>query len=307
MKNQKKLTALLKFLESREEVLDVKLPEIASDLSGFFIDAVSTNSQLITKDSLFIAYQGVAKDSHQFIPQAIQNGARVIVHERDLDFVSNTTCFIKVTNGRKAWSLIESYIHDHPQKELCITGITGTNGKTSTAWYLYQYLQQNEIPSCMIGTLGIFLADEFEESPHTTPDPSKLFQVLSACKAKGIQHVVMEVSSQSLLHGKVQGLKFDQLVFTNFTQDHLDLHKTMEAYFDAKMLFFRKHAHDQSAFIIHNSVKDRFLKAFEKPLHNPLHIYDSPNGWEIKVQGGQSLQFFNKDKSEISINFRATA
>jgi len=200
------------------------------------INNISNNSQQIKPGDMFIAIRGQQADGHQFIPQAIENGAAVIVCEE-----RQNQCRIPqilVTNSRKALARIAANYYDNPTDKLTVIGVTGTNGKTTTVYLLKSILKQAEIASGSIGTLGYYIEDSFYPLTLTTPDSLQLQQIFSQMVNETIATVVMEVSSHALALDRIDGISFKGGIFTNISQDHLDFHLTMENYVAAKLRFF---------------------------------------------------------------------
>jgi UDP-N-acetylmuramoyl-L-alanyl-D-glutamate--2,6-diaminopimelate ligase len=185
---------------------------------------------------MFIAVRGQQIDGHQFIPQAIENGAAVIVCE---EFQSQCSIpQIVVSNSRQALARIAANYYDNPAEKLTVTGVTGTNGKTTTVYLLKSILRQAKIASGSIGTLGYYIEDLFYPLSLTTPDSLQLQQILAQMVNENITNVVMEVSSHALALDRIDGIRFEGGIFTNISQDHLDFHSTMENYVAAKLRFF---------------------------------------------------------------------
>ena len=207
------------------------LPDI--ELSG-----ISTDSDTIKRNNLFVAIKGNDYDGHDYIKQAIESGAAAVVSDRHIKGQLPVPQ-VRVSNTRKALSKIASEFYGNPSLDLKVIGITGTNGKTSTASIVTSILLEAGFKTAQIGTLGL-IADGFEnEKGLTTPDALTLQKLLSELKSDGFTHVVMEVSSHSLDQFRVKDINFDIAAFTNLSHEHLDYHKTMEAYFDAKLKLFK--------------------------------------------------------------------
>lgn len=198
---------------------------------------VTTDSRKVSSRTAFLAYRGVATDGHSHIDAATQNGAELIILE-DERFIPKNCSWVLVSSSRTAWAWLASEGFGHPQNQLHMIAITGTNGKTSTSWMIRELLKQCEIPSLLIGTLGAWVGDEWIETSHTTPDPDLFYGLLKTASQRGIRVAITEAASQSLVHGKLSPIKFSGAGFTSFSRDHLDLHGTMEAYLEAKMLLF---------------------------------------------------------------------
>lgn len=185
----------------------------------------------------FIAYKGVASDGHRFIPQAEAAGAAFIISEQDVFSANNAPTFV-VRSGRAAWSVLAAAASGNPQDKLTMLGVTGTNGKTSTAWMTRQLLKQAGVQCVMIGTLGAWIGDEFLETKHTSPDPDFFYPVLQHAVEAGIKTCIMEVSSHAIAQEKLTPVRYDAAAFTSFSRDHLDFHKDENDYFDTKCRLF---------------------------------------------------------------------
>lgn len=199
--------------------------------------SVTTDSRKVCSEAAFLAYRGVATDGHSHLEAAIQNGAELIILE-DERFIPENSSWILVSSSRTAWAWLAAEGFGHPQNQLHMIAITGTNGKTSTSWMIRELLKQCGIPTLLIGTLGAWVGDEWIETSHTTPDPDLFYGLLKTAYQRGIRVAVTEAASQSLVHGKLSPIKFSGAGFTSFSRDHLDLHGTMESYLEAKMLLF---------------------------------------------------------------------
>ncbi len=198
-------------------------------------ESICDDSRKVVKGALFIAVRGSARDGHDFLEKAAELGASGAMVE---DPSRTTLPAIVVREGRKAAAIAAGAAYDDPSRELRMIGITGTNGKSTTAGILRHMLDQPGSRAASIGTLGVLFGSEAEVVPGgaelTTPGPVELQRVLRELVNRGVKTVAMEVSSHSLDQRRIDGLLFDAAVFTNLTRDHLDYHKTMEAYFEAK-------------------------------------------------------------------------
>jgi UDP-N-acetylmuramoyl-L-alanyl-D-glutamate--2,6-diaminopimelate ligase len=200
-----------------------------------FVDGISDDSREVRAGSLFIAVKGAALDGHDYLGRAEEQGAAAAMVE---DATRTSLPAVVVREGRKAAAIAASTAFGNPSRKLQMIGITGTNGKSTTAGILRHLLDDANARSASIGTLGILLGTDGEVVPGgndlTTPGPVELQRVLGELVKRGARWVAMEVSSHSLDQRRIDGLEFDAAVFTNLTRDHLDYHKTMEAYFTAK-------------------------------------------------------------------------
>ena len=191
-----------------------------------------TNSKLVQKGQIFVAIKGHTVDGHDYIEDAIKNGASKIVGEKDLNLA---VPYEKVKNS-------EEYLKQHLTNEysseinkLKLIGITGTNGKTTSCYLTYQMLNKLGVNAAYLGTIGYFHQNDFIEVSNTTPDILNLYKILLKAVNDKVQYLVMEVSSHALSFERIAGLKFIVGAFTNLTEDHLDYHKTMANYLKEKL------------------------------------------------------------------------
>ena len=202
------------------------------------ISGIKTNSDKVIPGDLFIAIPGQDFDGHDFIDHAIDNGANaVITNGRDMNI--SPIPQIKVANPRKAVSQISSKLFGNPSESLIVIGITGTNGKTTTAYLKAEALKNAGYKTAQIGTTGVIAEGFSLNKTLTTPDAFTLQNLFYKFKIRGFTHVVMEVSSHALDQYRVADIKFNIAVFTNLTPEHLDYHKSMEAYYHAKSRLFK--------------------------------------------------------------------
>lgn len=204
------------------------------------ISCIVYDSRKIVDDCLFVAIKGGSFDGHSFISRAIELGAKSIVCEvlptNYADFTD--IVFIQVTDSRLALGELANAYFDFPAENLQIIGITGTNGKTTCTFLAKAIWEAAGKSVAIIGTTGIYIGDRFIEATHTTPESLELFALLDEIRKAGIETVIMEVSSHSLVLKRVAAIKFAGAIFTNLSHDHLDFHKTMMEYAIAKKLLF---------------------------------------------------------------------
>jgi UDP-N-acetylmuramoyl-L-alanyl-D-glutamate--2,6-diaminopimelate ligase len=201
------------------------------------ITGLSADSRTVQPGYLFIAWQGKAADGHTYIPDALARGAAALLTEKPLPDPVPVPV-ITVPNARLAYSYLSSAWFGHPARRLTIVGITGTNGKSSTAYYLYQLWQKAGYRAGLIGTVFCKAADETLPATLTTPDSYVLHQLFADFVSRGITHVAMEVSSIALDQHRTAGVPFMGGIFTNLSHDHLDYHGTFTAYRGAKKRLF---------------------------------------------------------------------
>lgn len=195
---------------------------------------IKTDSRKVHKGDTFVALRGISNDGHDYIESAIKNGASKIIAEEGTYSVE--TVIVENTRTYLEELLYQEY-HDYLE-EMTIVGLTGTNGKTTTAYLLYEALNRLKINTSYIGTVGFYKKEKVCDLPNTSPDICDMYEMLVDCYETGYKTVVMEVSSQGLSYGRMNKIPFDYAIFTNLTQDHLDYHKTMENYAKAKQQLF---------------------------------------------------------------------
>ncbi len=219
--------------------LDVLPPNarVLADAGNPEITTVAYDSRKVEHGGLFLAIRGETTDGNRYIESAIAHGAAAVVSDSEVAAPPGVA-WAAVPQGRRAMSHIASMFYGHPERKLSLSGITGTNGKTTTAFLLDSLLNSAARKTALIGTIEYRIAGKVLESQHTTPESLDLICIFKEALAAKVTDVVMEVSSHALIQGRVWGLAFDTAVFTNLTQDHLDYHKTMDAYFEAKRLLF---------------------------------------------------------------------
>ncbi|HEY5626818.1 MAG TPA: UDP-N-acetylmuramoyl-L-alanyl-D-glutamate--2,6-diaminopimelate ligase [Nitrospira sp.] len=200
------------------------------------VTAVTDDSRAVVPGSLFVAVKGERVDGHDFTLQAVQAGAVAIVAQGSVE--SGSVPLVLVCDSRKALGLIGSRFHGDPSAQLTMVGVTGTNGKTTTTYLCKALLEGIGRRVGLIGTVAYQIGAETMPASHTTPGALELQGVLAKMKQVGLNSVVMEVSSHALAMERTAGCEFDVAVFTNLTQDHLDYHRTMEEYFQAKLRLF---------------------------------------------------------------------
>ena len=202
------------------------------------ITGIEHDSRKVQQGTLFVCIPGVHVDGHKFIPQAVVAGASAIVTTREDVEVPQGIAVLRVKELQPALDTIVPYFHDYPARKMRVVGITGTNGKTTTSYITRAILRKAGYKVGLIGTIQIMIEDEVLPIHNTTPDVVELQHTLAMMRDKGMDYVVMEVSSHALDQNRVAGIEFDTAVFTNLTQDHLDYHKTLENYMLAKAKLF---------------------------------------------------------------------
>jgi UDP-N-acetylmuramoyl-L-alanyl-D-glutamate--2,6-diaminopimelate ligase len=219
-------------------ILGVQLRrELASGLGQLSVAGLEYDSRRVQPGFLFFAFPGARADGREFAQQAIDQGAIAAVSEFPAPD-GFRGAWIEVEHGRQALALSARNFYGNPAERLKLTGVTGTNGKTTTTFLIDAVLHAAGIRTALVGTIEYRLAGEVRPAVNTTPESLDLYRMFQELEQAAGTHVTMEVSSHALALGRVYGIAFHTVVFTNLTRDHLDFHHTMEEYFAAKQLLF---------------------------------------------------------------------
>lgn len=202
------------------------------------IKNIHFDSRLVDNDTLFFATKGTAVDGHDFIDAAIEKGAKAIVCENLPQNIVDNICYLKVENSLEALGHAANAWYNYPSTKLKLTGVTGTNGKTTTATLLYDIFRKLGYKVGLLSTVCNYIDGQAIEATHTTPDALMLNKLLADMVAAGCTHAFMEVSSHAVDQRRIAGLDFDVAIFSNITRDHIDYHGTFENYLKAKKRFF---------------------------------------------------------------------
>lgn len=268
------------------------------------IKGLATDPEAVGKGDLFIAYKGVNFDLNRHIKKAVENGAAAVVCEKpeQIDVPCAT-----VKDGRAAVALLARAFYGYADKKLKLVAVTGTNGKTSTAYMLKSIFDKNGNKTGIIGTLGTAYGDIFISPELTTPDPLCLHGVFADMAASGVEYVFMEVSAHALYYDKIRGLHFEAGIFTNCTQDHLDFFGDMHSYEEAKLKLFEN---GRCSAIIVNSDDATGVKIMRKNpgclsygLENPADSF-AVNITE-KLDGSTFVMNLSDELYEVKLNMPA--
>lgn len=234
--------------ELKDILYKVSLTSAYGDMN-IEVRGICFDSRKVKEGFLFVAVRGTQSDGHDYINKAIDLGATSIVCEKLPDTIQETITFVTVKNSAHALGIIASNYNDNPSEKLKLTGVTGTNGKTTTATLLYQLFTKLGYHTGLISTVENRIGEKVIHSTHTTPDPIQLNELLKQMVDSGCSHVFMEVSSHAIDQDRIAGLKFKGAIFTNITHDHLDYHKTFENYIKAKKKYFDELSADAFAVV----------------------------------------------------------
>ena len=228
-----KLHEMINGLECKEVI-----GSLQKEITGIYCDSKITTSQ-----SVFVCIDGTSFDSHQLIGQMIlKDVAAIVVSKKDIGYIPDTVTVIRVENSRHALAIMAANYYDNPSKKMKMIGITGTKGKTTTAYMIREILELAGVKTCLIGTIETIIGEHHVPSENTTPDALLIQQTLSEAVDAGCKCAVMEVSSQGLKLNRVDGIIFDYAVFLNLSQDHIGgkEHKDFEEYFLCKKKLFHQ-------------------------------------------------------------------
>ena len=282
--------------------------DILSSTGGLDKDiaGVASDSRAVEPGYAFVCYDGVNVDGHTFIPQAVQNGATTIIGKKPQPVPPGVT-YIQTPNGRIAFSVIAANWYGNPANRLKLIGITGTNGKTSTAHLAHSIFKAAGLKSGFMGTVGTSYANVFVEPTITTLEPLTLHELFRDIADAGVEYVIMETSSQGLAQHRLAGLTFETAVFTNLTQDHLDYHDTMEEYLNAKMMLFQQLNPDNGLAIL--NADDPASDSIRGQINPPSLTFGVEGPADFSVSNVEStlkrLSFVaNTPKGKISANLR---
>ena len=224
--------------DALQEVTRIESGGVAGEVAG-----VEYDSRRVRAGSAFVAMRGGTTDGNRYIDAAIAQGAAAIVTDSQEAYANLRREHleigaVRVAHGRRALAELSAAVMGHPERKLKISAVTGTNGKTTTAYLLEQMLRSVGRKCVLIGTIETRIGDEVRVSPHTTPESSDIYKIFADGVKAGATEAVMEMSSHALAQERVWGIPADVAIFTNLTQDHLDYHGTMEKYLAAKMRMF---------------------------------------------------------------------
>lgn len=262
------------------------------------ISNIQYDSRKIQKGDVFFCIKGFNVDGHKFISSALKKGANAIVCEEDIVEPMPNTAVIKVKDGRKALALCSANFYGRPAEKMKIIGITGTNGKTTSAFMIKSILEEAGYKVGLIGTIANYIGNQKLHSERTTPESLELHELFKKMVDNGVEYCVMEVSSHSLSLNRVYGIEFCQGMFTNLTQDHLDFHKTFDNYYNAKLELFKNSVNS----IV--NIDDSYGKKVLEDASNNKISYGIKEAADVKAENisihprGAEFKIFYKDNYE---------
>ena len=263
------------------------------------IEKVEFDSRLVRKGDMYVAINGVNIDGHDFINQAIVNGAVCIVCENLPKEIADEVVYISVPNSRDALAFISSNYFDNPSAKLNLIGITGTNGKTTISTLLFELYKNIGIKSGLLSTVKIVIDNEVFPANQTTPDSLSINKYLNEMVCNEVRYCFMEVSSHGIDQSRIKGLNFKGGVYTNLTHDHLDYHKSFESYRDVKKQFFDALGKDSFA-IINNDDKNGLFMLQNTKAAKLTYSLNSMSDFKAKIlESSFDGMLLKINKSEI--------
>lgn len=287
-------------MEQLKELLNGVNPENVLGSMDIGVGKVNFDSRKVRPGDLFVAQRGVSVDGHAFIEKAVAQGAVAVVCEELPASPQEGVTYVKVADTSFVLGIIASNENGNPSRKLKLVGVTGTNGKTTTATLLYELAKLTGHKAGLLSTVCNYIGEEKLESTHTTPDALAINEYMRRMVDAGCEYCFMEVSSHAIHQQRIAGLDFDGAIFSNITHDHLDYHKTFKAYIEAKKAFFDRlpahafaltNADDKNGMVmLQNTVARKFTyscrtmadfncKVMEKRLDGTLLKLDGTEVW----------------------------
>ncbi len=251
--------------------------DLEKEISGIYYD-----SRRLTPGSLFVCVSGLKTDGHLYINEAIKNGATAILAERKVE-TDETITFVLTNDSRKAMPFLAANFYKEPSRDMRVIGVTGTNGKTTTAHLLRAILEEADRKTGIMGTLYAKIDENEKILGHTTPEAFEIEEFMSMSREKDGEYIVMEVSSHALDLNRVDRIYFDAAIFTNLSQDHLDYHKDINNYKNAKLKLFRMLPEKPAAFSIINA-DDAFAADFLEAAGKNSFTYGISNDADFQAR-----------------------
>ena len=277
------------------------------------VQNIRYDNRKIEQGDAFVCIKGFKVDGHSFVIDAVKKGAKVLMVQDDVSVQEDIT-IIKVRDTRKALAIMSSNYFGNPKDKLKIIGITGTNGKTTSAFIIKSILEKAGLMTGLIGTIANYIGNKKVDAVRTTPESYELHELFKNMVDAGVEYCVMEVSSHSLELDRVYGIQFEEGIFTNLTRDHLDFHKTFENYYNAKFKLFERSNHsiinldDPYGANIVKDIEERGVKtkvstfSIEKESDfKAFEIKSHSNGSEFKVNLESVEEFYINIPGEYNI------
>lgn len=267
------------------------------------IKGIAYDSRLVKKDFIFVAVRGLSVDGHDYIEDAISRGASAVVAEHAVELkrarqlaAQDEIAFIEVPDAREALALMSASFYGHPSKSLSLIGITGTNGKTTTSYITKSIIEAGGKTSGLLGTICYMTGNGITNAFNTTPESMDLQRYLRDMVNNKMEYAVIEVSSHALSLRRVEGCSFRTAAFTNFTQDHLDFHGTMDAYYKAKSMLFHYLSKDGSAVL---NTDDPMIRPLARTLDCNVITYGIEKGAMISAENIRETGVRSRESGRI--------
>lgn len=263
-----------------KEIIDGIIYERAYGVLDLDINSLQYDSRKVGIGDMFFCVEGFNVDGHKYINSAIEKGATVIVcsKEPEKELLKQKVTFIKICDARKVMALCASNFYDNSHKKLKLIGITGTNGKTTSSFMLKGILEAAGYKVGLVGTIANYIGNKRIDTHRTTPEALELHELFHEMVGEKVDYCIMEVSSHSLVLSRVYGLEFEEGIFTNLTQDHLDFHKTFENYYNAKLMLFKN---SKNSII---NIEDNYGKRLYNDVNNKKTTYGTFESCDVRAE-----------------------
>lgn len=246
------------------------------------VNKIAFDSRTIKKNDVFVAIKGTVSDGHQFISKAIELGAGTIVCETIPKSVTKNITVIQVDNSAQSLALLAANYFDNPSENLKVVGVTGTNGKTTSATLLYKLFEKAGYKVGLLSTVENYIHKSVIPSTHTTPDPIQIQKLMNQMVIEGCEYCFMEVSSHAIKQERIAGIHFDGGIFTNITHDHLDYHKTFNDYLTTKKRFFDQLPQHAFALVNMDDINGKVMLQNTKATKHFFSLY-APVDYHAKI------------------------
>ncbi len=283
------------------------------DRCNFLVEKYGDNEHLVSdivhdsrkadRNKIFLARAGFKTDGHKFIDDAYENGSRVFIIKEFPSNLKKDALYFRTDNPAEILGLVAAELFEHPEDEMDLIGITGTNGKTTTTYMIKSFLEYLGIKTGLLGTIEIYDGEKGYDAVRTTPEADDIYRGLARMHKKGCKKVVMEVSSHALSLGRVQGLSFSSIAFTNISRDHLDFHEDFKNYLNSKLKLLE---HLKSDGKVYYNIDDvRLEKAFENLSNFNKFSFSIKNGSDYKAEDVNLYQdkiVFKLNNKQFNLN-----
>ena len=251
------------------------------NFSDVEITGITNDSRKVGLGYIFVAIKGYKTDGHNFIKKSLENGAQAIVSEKRVSLNQKIPQIIIVRNTRKALSSLSCCFYNNPSQKINVVGVTGTNGKTTTTFLIKSVIEKAGYKAGLIGTINYQIGEKIIPAQETTPESVELQRLIAEMVEAKMKFAVMEVSSHSAIQHRIENINFKTAVFTNITTEHMDYHKTISNYMDAKVELFKNLTKDSFAIL---NADDEFSEYFADRTNAKILWYGIKNNADIKAE-----------------------